>query len=227
MVAAVGLGIWQVRRDGERNAGREAALTVVGLPPLGEADGAEGNAWRTVRWTGYFAGEIELIGGRDVGGQRGYDVVQPFMRTSGGRVWVDRGWVDAGEVDAVVAGAHAARGGVPSSGDGAIVLTGQLRPAAGSADAEPISGHGTRIWPPGSWPALGLLAGVPFSTYVLAGGEGGVRAARNPLVDGYEMVPERDNTSAHYALQWFGIAVLGFMLLVPSAMTRARDFLGA
>jgi len=60
-----------------------------------------------------------------------------------------------------------------------------------------------------------------------AGGPTGERTGQLPLLNGFDRVPPRDDTSLHYASQWFAIAVIAAIVLIPSAMQRARKILGA
>ncbi|GDX80498.1 hypothetical protein LBMAG42_23090 [Deltaproteobacteria bacterium] len=222
MVLAVCLGIWQLRRDGERNEGRAIAMAVADLPALGDADPVdESSAWRMVAWTGRFDGTPELIGGRMEGDALGYGVAQRFLRADGFNVLVDRGWVPAdAAADAVV--------GLVSVAETRLV--GQLRPARGSAVAAPVAGHGSRIWPAKAWPSIlkTMEGGIYGELYVVAGLTSEAFVEKESTPKGSVVgVPVRDDTSLHYASQWFGISLVLGIVLVPAAITRARHFLGA
>lgn len=228
VIVAVGMGLalalcaWQVRRDGERNEGREIAIAVADLPALGDADPVDASsAWRMVAWNGRFEGAPELIGGRMEGDALGYGVAQRFMRADGLTVLVDRGWVPADEAERAVARLVS---------DDEVRLVGQLRPALGSGVAPPVAGHGTRIWPGKAWPSiLKTLDGrIYVVLYVVSGPtskvfEGDESEPKGSVVG----VPVRDDTSLHYASQWFAISLILGIVLVPAAMKRARHFLGA
>ena len=227
MTAAVLAGVafllcaWQVRRDGERNEGREAALARAGLPllPMTEPVGPEA-AWRVVDWPGRFDGPAELVAQRLEREERGYGLVQRFVRADGESLLVDRGWVPADAADTRVAAA---------AGDtGPTRLVGQLRLVAGDADATPVTGHGgARIWPLGAWPAMRAASGATLPVYAVAGAADGSRQPGGLAADGFVPVPERDNTSAHYASQWLAIGLIGVILAVPGAWPRLRAFLSA
>ncbi len=219
-LVAIGLGVWQVGRDGERNAGRAAAQLVAGLPALGHADPVDAaSGWREVAWHGHFDGAVHLEASRSDGLDHGYGAFQRFRRDDGRTVLVDRGWVPA---EGIAEWAH--REALDQT---ARVLTGQLRPLGGAPDATPFEGHGTRIWPPRSTAVLRLATGSDLDLFVTAGPPGGVRLSRDPPRDGFEVVPERDDTSAHYAAQWFAIAGLAALVAIPGAPGRIRRIVGA
>lgn len=220
-LGALALGGWQLQRDQERNEGRRVALAVSGSPPLGPADPVEaGAAWRRVDWEGRYFGAPELVAQRIEREERGYGLLQRFERADGLTVWVDRGWVGADGAAETVARFAAEAG--PAR------LTGQLRPLVGNPGVEPAIGHGgTRIWPPKAWPSVVATTPTSLPLHVVAGALDGSRQPGAAALDGFEPVPPRDDTSLHYAAQWFGIAVVAGMLLLPSSFFRARSFSGA
>lgn len=220
---AVGLGFWQVGRHGERNAGRQVAIEVADAPVLGaEIASSPELAWRQVAWPGHFDGTAELMSGRPHGDTLGYGVLQPFRRDNGELLFVDRGWVGADAVDEVIRAATA--------DDHPRILAGQLRPLTGWPGRVAVVGHGTRIWPPREVAAPAGLTGAYDSLYVVAGGPGGGPSAGSPLLDGYDVVPPRDDTSAHYAAQWFAIALVGLFFAFYGGLPRfprGRDGAGS
>lgn len=214
VIALVALGLcrWQVRRDGERNEGREQALLVADQPPLGDADPVTPElAWRLVSWRGHFTGARALLAGAQHGDQRGYRLLQVFLRSGGSKVLVDRGWVAADRVDALLA--------TPEEGPEEL-LTGQLRPVSGEVDAIPFEGHGTYIWQVGQTRAPAVVLGAGAAGIVLSGALDGGPVAGAAAIGGFEAVPERDNTSAHYASQWFVVALGGIAFAFPGALMR-------
>ena len=221
MLLALGLCVWQVRRHGERNVGRGLALAVEALPPLRDGDlvGAA-SLWRMVEWRGRFDGVPDLIAGRMQGHDLGYGVVQCFVREDGRAVMVDRGWVLAASVAGTVARLTP---GAPAT------LRGQLRPVDGSSTSLPVAGHGARIWPGRAWAALVNSLPVPVSQdhYVVEAVQADEKQDETLPKGSIVGVPARDDTSLHYASQWFAIAGVLAIVVVPSAMARARHFLGA
>lgn len=221
VVVALGLCAWQVRRHGERNVGRGLAIAVAGLPPLGGGEGIEAaSLWRMVEWRGRFEGVPELIAGRMQGGDLGYGVAQCFVREDGLVVLVDRGWVRANSVAGTVN---------RLSPGGPATLRGQLRPVDGSSTSLPVAGHGARIWPGRAWAALVNSLPVPVSQdhYVVEALQADEKQDETLPKGSIVGVPARDDTSLHYASQWFAIAGVLAIVVVPSAMARARHFLGA
>lgn len=219
VVIALLLCRWQVIRDGERNAGRERAIELADSPPLdGAAPVDEAAAWHVVSWTGRYDGAPELIAGRMAHETLGYGLVQRFVRADGQAVMVDRGWVPVEALEEVA---------TRLTRETDATLTGQLRPATGRDDIEPTIGHGTRIWPAKAWATINKANGVATGVYLVEGGLDGSNCGKVPIENGYDRVPVRDDTSLHYASQWFAIAALAGIVLVPAAMKRARQFLGA
>lgn len=213
-VLTFGLCVWQVRRDGERNAGREAAELVVGQPALGdEVRLPEAAAWRELRWQGRWAPEVALMSAEGPEQQRGYAILGVFVRADGERVLVHRGWVPADAAEAAVAALQAA-------GGGAGTLEGQLRPTTDGGEAPAILGHGTRIWAYGQWAAAAGGLDAHDGAYVVSGTTGGGRSKDSPALDGYIPVPPRDDTSLHYASQWISMSILFTFLALPSAVNR-------
>ena len=219
MIVALFLCRWQVIRDGERNAGRQRAIEVENEPVLRAPLGQEASvAWRLVEWRGHFDGKPQLVAGRMVADVLGYGVVQRFVTADAEPILVDRGWVPVAGLDDTLRTLET---------EGSSTLIGQLRPITGSEIVSPVSGHGTQIWPPKSWPALAGAGEANRDLYVLEGASGGQNGAKSPRVSGFDRVPARDDTSLHYASQWLALAVLSGIVLVPGAMQRARHFLGA
>lgn len=204
VVLTLGLCRWQLHRDDVRNAGREQALKVAELPPLADDDPATATfGWRRVEWHGRFVGDVALLAGAQSKDERGYDVVQAWERPDGSRLLVDRGWVSAADADAMVGTA------VPVS-----LLTGQLRPLRGDATSAALPGHGTRIWSVGEEAAAAAALTPGTSAFVVAGAPDGGPLPGDPARGGFVAVPDRDNTSLHYASQWFAMALLAAIFVV-------------
>ncbi len=219
MFTASILCYWQIQRDGERNEGRAGALASENAPVLtGNEPLTTDVAWRVVRWLGHFEGRPHLIAGRQHRSTLGYGVAQRFVREDGVVVLVDRGWIDAGHVAVALPAMEA---GAESE------VTGQLRPTFGRTDSVATSGHGTQIWPAKAWPSVQTAMASPTSVYVVSGAVDGGQSANSHAVDGFVRVPARDQTSLHYASQWFALALLAGIALIPRAATRVRDFVGA
>jgi cytochrome oxidase assembly protein ShyY1 len=214
VIALVALGLcrWQVQRDGERNEGRAQALLVAGLPPLGDGDVITAEAgWRLVSWRGHFTGARALLAGAQHGDQRGYRLLQVFLREGGSKILVDRGWIAADRVEELLA--------TPEEGP-EEVLTGQLRPVSGEVDTVPFEGHGTYIWQLGQTRAPAVVLGAGAAGIVLSGGLDGGPVEGAVGIGGFEAVPDRDNTSAHYASQWLVVALGGLAFAFPGAVMR-------
>ncbi len=134
---------------------------------------------------------------------------------------MDRGWVPAEAAEREV---------IRLTSPVNTTLAGQLRPALGGAAAVPVAGHGARIWPAKAWPSIlrTLDAEIHGALYVVAGPTNEVFGEEESSPKGSVVgVPVRDDTSLHYASQWFAISLIMGIVVVPAAITRARDFLGA
>jgi cytochrome oxidase assembly protein ShyY1 len=206
LVTALMLCLWQIRRDGERNQYLALARSAWEMPPLDQVEmtGAlDQYLFRDVILVGQFEAPIMLEGGRRVGSLVGYGVLQPFATTDGRRLLVNRGNLRR---SALEPGLQSLALAVE------VVLAGQLRPLGGSADASPVLSQGLPpIWGRRSIAAIHAWAGglVP-GIYLWAGErlETGQEAEPSPLLaSGYGPVL-RDNTSLHYAKQWFALAVI-------------------
>lgn len=219
LVACALLARWQFQRDGERNAGRELALALEGAAPLGDDAPVDGTAaWHRVVWHGRYDGAPELIAGRMAHETLGYGLTQRYLRTDGVVVMVDRGWVPVDQLEEVLP---------RLTRETEAELVGQVRPEEGRDDIRPVIGHGTRIWPARAWATINRGNGVGTGVYVVEGGPEGENRGKTPIENGFAVVPVRDDTSLHYASQWLAIGAIAGIVLVPAAMARARQFLGA
>jgi len=205
VVTALGLCQWQVRRDGERNQYLDAARKAWDLPRVDEAAlAAPDQVWfRDVTLTGAYTPRVMLEGGRRVDGAVGYGVLQVFETAGGRQLLVNRGDLRRADRDK---GLAALDHGAPTT------LRGQLRPlpAGGdnppveSADLPPIWGQrnvgAIHAWAGGLEPGLWIWAGER-----LAPGE---EPTPDPLLATGYGPAVRDNTSLHYAKQWFALALI-------------------
>lgn len=191
LTGMLALGAWQLRRHEERNADRRSALAASGLPALTTAAGE--SAWRTVEITGRFEGAPMLEGGAVRAAVPGYEVYAVFVEAGGARVLVDRGWLAVEGIEGAVAS-------LPP----ADRVAGQVRPLRGQPDAPAIGRRGgAEVWGPGATRGMAMKAGAVA------------------LVAPAEEPPPRDDTSLHYALQWFGMAA-GVAALGIYGATRPR-----
>lgn len=218
-IAALFLGRWQLRRDVERNEGREQAMRVTDMAPLGAAEPLwPSAAWRLVDWPGHYVGPVLLMAGTQYKGERGYDVLQAFERDAGGRILVDRGWVSSAEAGASVAA---------SASVGSPSLRGQLRPMTEENRTPPIDGHGTRIYAAGDHAAAAAAIDANDKLYVVEGNPDGTPVSDHRPIGGFVRLPPRDNTSLHYASQWFAIAAIGVLFAFPRPLIYLRQKMGA
>ncbi len=213
-VLTLGLCAWQLERDGERNVGRELALQRGDAPALDDSVPLHADlAWNTATFRGRLLPPAVLLSGiHDK--QRGYDLAQVLQRADGSLLLVDRGWVSSEAAPVTVAGATRAEG---------LVITGQLRPLTGDAAVESVDGHGTRIWPPGARRSAARSLGADESLILVAGQLDGAPTGAPGLADGFDRVPERDNTSLHYATQWLAISGIGLLFAFPGPLLYLRQ----
>lgn len=210
-VAAYHLGWWQYGRHVakvERNARLDAnyAATprplreVVGIEPLPIA-----RQWTHVTATGEYAGTVQLyVRNRPNLGSYGYEVVAPFVLSSGEVVLVDRGWVE-----------NSARGAsvlppVAPVPEGTVTLTGWALPS------EPSLG---RSLPAGQLASINLGEAAAGTGQSLLGGfvrleqertHAGAVAARPQALE-----PPDRSLGPHqaYAWNWWLMVPLGFVLM--------------
>lgn len=197
-VTAAGLAYWQHGRHVERNAGRQAALEVSGLPPLNTMAVVPDPTWRRVSLGGRFTGNLHLGSGIFRGEAPGFELYETFA-TDGALVLVDRGWVPMENLGAAIDGRTR-----PSE------LSGQVRPLGGN----PLAGSfgvrsGATVWGPG---ATGAMANHTGAT--------GLVVEASPQSP--PLVPESDTTSFNYMLQWAGISAASAAMGVALAMRERR-----
>lgn len=204
-VAILGnLCAWQVRRHIFKNRYVPVATAARELPPI---DGSaltgdlEPLYFRHIRLQGRFEGAPMLEGGRALGHGPAYAVFQAFRLDSGERVLVDRGEIAPEQLSERLARVVQA---------GPVALEGQLRPLPESKDREPV-GTDPLIWPKKSFAGIHRHAGdVLPSVYIRAGrplSEGESPVPDPELASGYAAVVKKHD-SAHYAKQWFAMALI-------------------
>ena len=96
LVVLVGLGSWQLRRNGETNAKIAAFEEKLSASPLTDADLSRSPAalWnRRARLEGTFRDSPRFLVGRADGSRAGYAIVEVMDLTDGVALLVDRGWV--------------------------------------------------------------------------------------------------------------------------------------
>lgn len=212
VLVAIGLCIWQIGRNEERNVGRGEALAAQPKGPIpgGTAPSVD-DIWREGSWTGIWDSPPLLVGGRLIHDARGYGIVGVLNLPSGERLIVDRGSLPQPEVAAFLAG---------SSPDAATVR-GQLRPTRGDSGMIPVDGYGTQVWPGPAWGTIAREMAANPDVYVVSGEPGGARGA-STLADGFVPVPPVDGTSLHYAAQWAALAALAALVALPFPRRLSR-----
>ncbi len=218
----IGLGVWQLRRLGEKEAliaRVEARVHLAAKPvqPQGE--------WAALAPVDYEFSHVTAQGryvpGRDAlvfmkppegfGLEPGYLVLTPFALSSGGEILVERGFVPTSRTED-------AAGRAPPSGE--TTLTGLLRaPQRRNAFTPPDSPEHF-IWftrDPGAIAArLGLHDPAPF-TLALESPAGAGPSGYPRLVPA---APEFPNNHLSYALTWFSLAVA--LVVIFAFFARAR-----
>ncbi len=211
VVVTVSLGNWQTRRVGEKMAlqlrlERMAAAPAVTIPgtPLPSADWAQ----RHVLTRGEFVDSgLVLVDNRVRDGVPGYHVVMP-LRIEGGQmhVLVNRGWVAAGlRRDQLP---HIRTPSGPQTVEGIAVIPPsnpyELSPAAvADAASGPVRQH-VIIARVAAEQRRALQPLVILQTNAVADG----------LLRDWPRPDARANVNRAYALQWYAMAVLAFVLWV-------------
>lgn len=218
----VGLGTWQLRRLGEKEAliqrvEARATGAAADLPPRA--------AWATLKPQDYDFSHVRVSGryhgGRDAliftkppegfGREPGYLVLTPFAPVSGGVVLVERGFIPASKAADLASRA-------PPEGETTIV--GLLHAPQTRNLFTPADEPARFIWytrdPAAMSAALNLGEAAPFTIALEAQGEPGEFPRPVPAA------PEIVNNHFSYAVTWFSLA---FALVVIFAL-YARGRLG-
>lgn len=218
----LGLCVWQINRHFERNIHVETMEinkgldTVNALPTLSALDSF---LYRRFNLRGRFIGPRLLEAGRALKRHSGYAVFQVFETESGARVLVDRGDVRLAEMRATVSSLN---DDAPSGS-----IQGQLRPILGDDIGPPVNEEPPLVWRRQSiskihhWASQAAPKQAPTpKVYLRLGaeyevGKGPLQSPDSPLATGY-LKASVNWDSAHYAVQWFGIAgiIFGFWLWV-------------
>ena len=213
-VVLVGLGVWQLARDEQKQDLTRERDASIAAPPFAAGEAVtlpdEGVDYRRVTLDGSWDYErLQLIANRTRFGLRGEEVVVPLRPAGGGpAILVNRGWYPLAERDGVLAAL--------AWEDGA--LEGLARVGAGVRAARTSDGTWTRF-------DVASIAGeLPYELVpwrVTAGELIDRQPRRLPAelpVTGYEGFR---NTTPHieYALTWFGLAIV---LVVTASVRFAR-----
>ena len=215
MVILLGLSGWQFARHVEKNAGVEPARDAAGLPTL-DASALEQSPlplYRHLALPGRFVGPVLLEGGRVLGGQPAYGVVQAFETSAGKRIFVDRGEILSND-------RRGALSRLPTPGS----VQGQLRPVPESRGRTPVNpGDSPEIWRRRSLGSMyDALPDLEPGIYLRAGpalAKGVAPTASPDLADGYRPASIRTD-SLHYAFQWLAIAGVLFGLWAWASLEK-------
>ena len=217
------LGVWQLRRLGERRERNALAAARLTGPPLSWSalprDSARAHYLRVrVSGTYDFAHQIVLVA-RTRDGAPGVQLVTPVHPDSGvggdTAVLVDRGWVyspDGASIDQP-------HWGEPER----VVATGYVQeffPGSGPAAATPEHPDRFRWLDPAT---AARQAGYPlFNSYVVLEGESPLGPTRAPMRVPTPVLDDGPHVS--YAIQWFSFAAIALIgpILVLYVMPRRR-----
>jgi cytochrome oxidase assembly protein ShyY1 len=210
VIGAMGLCAWQVQRDGQRNEHWEVSKNAWSLPRLvAVPDPSETaqNLFREVSLKGRFVSSVMLEGGHEAFGVAGYGVFQVFETAGGARVLVLRGSVRRAALEAVVQ---------TMESDEGVTLRGQIRPLPSGPIQAPIEVEGLPpIWGRRNLSSIHAWTGLLMPGIFVIAGERLGESSRNTsgeIATAEYGPPERDNTSLHFAKQWFALALI-FVLL--------------
>ncbi len=221
-LALVSLGVWQIRRLGEKEAliaRIEARATLAAAPPPPAAQ------WPTLESRDYDFVHVRARGhyasGRDalifmkppegLGPEPGYMAVTPFILSSGGAVLVERGFVPASRAQDPLD--HAPPGGETTI-EG-LLRAPQMRNFFTPAD-QPARGVWYTRDPKSIAAALGLAEAAPFTLALESPSSAGA--------DGFPRLvattPEIINNHLSYAITWFSLAAALLVIFVLFALGR-------
>ncbi|WP_363349859.1 SURF1 family protein [Methylocystis echinoides] len=222
----LGLGVWQLRRLGEKEALIARVEARVHLAPKPVPPRSE---WASLAPADYefahVAAEGSYLPGRDAlvfmkppegfGLEPGYMVVTPFALASGGEILVERGFIPASRADD-------AAGRAPPAGD--VTLTGLLHAPQRRNFFTPSDTPDRFTWftrdPDAIAARLGLSDAAPFTLAL----ERPSSAGPSGLPRLVPATPEFANNHLSYALTWFSLAVALVVIFMIFARARlARD----
>ena len=218
----VSLGVWQVRRLGEKEAliarvESRAHVAPGDLPPRADwgARAPVDYDFTHVRARGhYLPGRDALIFSKPpegFGPEPGYIVVTPFALETGGVILIERGFVPASKADD-------AAGRTPSSEE--VDVSGLLRAPQSRNVFTPADEPGRFIWftrdPATIAVALGLAGAAPFTLALEAPPSAGANGYPRLVAT----TPEIVNNHLSYAFTWFSLA--GALLVIFGLYARGR-----
>ncbi|WP_330084107.1 SURF1 family protein [Methylocystis iwaonis] len=218
------LGVWQVRRLGEKEAliarvETRAHLAPKALPPQG--------AWATLSPADYeFTHALargHYLAGRDAlifmkppegfGLEPGYMVVTPFALSAGGVVLIERGFTPASKIED-------AEGRAPPLGE--TEIAGLLRAPQTRNPFTPADAPNRFIWytrdPAAIAATLGVSGAAPFTLALI----GPQSAGPNGFPRLVAAAPEFVNNHLSYAFTWFSLAAALLVIFVLYARGRLR-----
>lgn len=223
----VNLGLWQLRRLGEKEAliaRIESRVHVApkDLPPRGQ--------WAALLPTDYDFAHVRVSGhylqGRDAlifmkppegqGPEPGYMVVSPFALASGGVLLVERGFIPASKAEDAAARAPAA---------GEIDISGLMRAPQSRNIFTPADTPERFVWftrdPVSIAATLALTEAAPFTLALETPPGAAAKAYPRPVAT----TPEIVNNHLSYAFTWFSLALA--LLVVFGLFARGRLARGA
>lgn len=224
-VACIFLGRWQFGRYVERrdhadlvNAYYQAEpVPLDEVLPSGSAPLPDDQVWHRVEVTGtYSPGDRLMVRNRPQNVTYGYEVLDVLRPAGGDPILVDRGWVRNAERADVLPD-------VAPAPSGTVRVVGWLRQGEGSLD---------RSLPRGQLASIDVAEAAEETgarlrpAYLLLDSErtadGGTPERPQPLI------PPKTDTGPHfaYALQWWGAAPVGFVLVFVYARREYLDSLG-
>ncbi|MBL1257542.1 SURF1 family protein [Methylocystis sp. Sn-Cys] len=218
------LGVWQVRRLGEKEAliarvETRAHLAPKALPPQG--------AWATLSPADYeFTHALargHYLAGRDAlifmkppegfGLEPGYMVVTPFAISAGGVVLIERGFTPASKIED-------AEGRAPPAGE--TEIAGLLRAPQTRNPFTPADAPSRAIWytrdPAAIAAALGVGGAAPFTLALTSPQSAGPNGFPRLVA----AAPEFVNNHLSYAFTWFSLAAALLIIFVLYARGRLR-----
>jgi surfeit locus 1 family protein len=216
----VSLGVWQLRRLGEKEAliariERRVTLAPADYPPTGDYLLTDDREFAPIRAKGHFLpGRDALIFMKPPEGQGrepGYMVVTPFALSDGSVLLVERGFAPASKVGDIA-------GRAPPTGE--LSLVGLIRAPQSRNMFTPADDPARLIWytrdPASIAAALGLAKALNFTLALQAPSTAGSNGF--PVLA--PAVPEFANNHLSYALTWFSLAAA--LLAVFALYARGR-----
>jgi surfeit locus 1 family protein len=212
------LGRWQLDRADFNRAIESAFAGGEGLPAIARpvaSDEADAMRFRRIRLSGrYEPGAQILLDNMIFDGEAGYEVLTPFEPETGGPlVLVNRGWVPGSADRSVLPDVSLPAQNAMISG-----RIDHLPRAALRLSATPIHAGTVTVMSFPDFADIEAVLGRPVAAFEILLDP----AAEHGFARDWQPPPDRSDRNIAYAVQWFGLSLLAFVLAAGIVVRRFR-----